>query len=100
MITLLAKPEKGAVYKFVYNKLPRVALVLNDDGRKMECYDFNRQGYRNFYHNKIDGNVQDVGSLVHVKGEPLQRDIDNAINAGDRVFHDEREDVLYIVNIK
>jgi hypothetical protein len=97
--TKLVQPEVGHVYKFVYNNVKRLAVVLADDGRKMRCWDFKRDDFRNFSHGKVT-DFQDFTNSVQIIPEPYQTDINRAENAGAKVFHDVENDILYVANVK
>ncbi len=100
MITLLQEPEVGSVYKFVYKNKKRAALVLDNDGTHMYCWDFTRKDYRNFRHDRVVGNVEDVTKFVRVIPEFMNKDITRHENAGYSVFPNYQEDVLYALNVK
>lgn len=52
--------EEGRIYKFKYNGMTRIALVLEDRGDSIFCWDFTRGGFRSFFDYNVYGPVTDI----------------------------------------
>ncbi len=102
MITMLqeVEPVVGRVYKFVYNNKTRAAIVLENDGEHMYCWDFTREDFRNFLHERINGVVEDVTDYIKKVPQFDVDDLERHEKAGCSVFPNYEEDVLYALNVK
>jgi hypothetical protein len=97
-VLVMQEPKVGNVYKFVYDNKTRVALVRNDNGHNMECWDFTRDNFRIFSHDKV-GPAEDVTKSVKTIRHFDEDDVERYEDAGCRVWSDFENDVLYVVNL-
>lgn len=90
------KFSEGRVYQFIYDGAKRAALVLEDNGTCIQCYEFTKEDYRNYRVSKIQGEIKDVTSKCTI--EPYNGEKhDRYQDAGMKCY--DYDNNLYVVNV-
>ena len=98
-VVVMQEPKVGHVYKFVYNNKKRVALIRSNHRDNMECWDFTRDNYRIFAHDKVIGPAEDVTANLKTISHFDEDDVERYEDADCKVYPDFANDVLYVVKV-